>query len=181
MLIWCHLGNKNAGVKSRIVASYHAVGEVFAAHLDEFNRRRALVLRVRGELTADGFCWPAALSFILKPNESLQKKRTHHREDRLHPKVWSEVLVDLVLLTWDTLSERPLVSEGSEEVGDLGSDSDRLISGTKSFWNMEESQRWADSRQEEPRGGRVPRPSPVQGRRWGKRACSAAPACSGWC
>lgn len=35
-------------------STYHAIGEILAAHLDEFNRGGAFVLRVGGQHTADG-------------------------------------------------------------------------------------------------------------------------------
>ena len=44
---------------------YHAVGEVFAAHLDELHRGGALVLRGGGRVALDGLRWPAVGDALL--------------------------------------------------------------------------------------------------------------------
>ena len=44
---------------------YHAVGEVFTAHLDELDRGGALVLRGGRHMALDGLCWPAVGNAVL--------------------------------------------------------------------------------------------------------------------
>lgn len=49
-------------------------------------------------------------------------------------------IVNPFILTCDALSDKPFVTEGSEELGDFRSASDWLTSGTNSFCNYEHGQ-----------------------------------------
>lgn len=95
-------------------------------------------------------------------------------------------IINQVLLTCGAFSDEPFVKEGSEELWDFRSVSDWLTSGTNSFCSNDDGQEigqtfrgimtdlkqwfWLPSRF-----------SPDRGRHCERRACSAGPACLGWC
>lgn len=60
---------------------YHAIGEVLAAHLDEFNGGGAVVLRVRGQLPADGLAVGSAVLTEDQTTPSQSKLLTVHKTD----------------------------------------------------------------------------------------------------
>lgn len=95
--------------------THHAIGEILAAHLDEFDRRRALVLRVGGQHTADG---RAVGTFILSVG------RHHQNLKRSLP---TKLIYNSPIRTRDALSAKPSGREG------FWSCSGGLLSGTNSF------------------------------------------------